>query len=448
MITYSFPPKGGGGVLRQHKFAKYLPQFQWQPFILTGDKYCFFQDRKLLEELSDSCRILRLYYPNLRSFFNLQNRPMRVNLYAADKLYLKRSRRNISKRLLENIVSFLKSIFSKLLIPDAYIGWFFPAAYRGLRIIKDENIDAIYSIDNPCSNHIVALILKIFSKKPWIADFKDPWIKGFGSKNPRPFPLSWFDYSLQKLVLAHCDVCISSDKRIENILKSSLPKRQDKFIVITNGFDREDFEGELPKRQDGIFKIVYVGTVYKDMSPHHFLCAVLNLLESKAILEGQIKIIFVGAHEYQDTFNELAYQLLLKKGVLQEIGLVSHEESIRYMRDADLLLLINKGVPDSQSIIPSKIYEYLASGKPILALVDEGGVCALFIRKFGYGYIVWDDDERSICDAIMRAFKQYKDKGIFETKQSENWLQPYERKVICGNLAKILHNLTNSKSRN
>jgi len=445
MVTYSFPPKGGGGVLRQFKFAKYLSDFEWKPFVLAGDKYSFFQDKELLKELPAECKIFRVTYPSLQKSFLSQQ----VSKYDAVLNNIERPNKTF-KILTKSSLFHLKSIFSKILIPDIYISWVPFALQEGLSIIKKENIDVIYSIDYPCSNHVLAFFLKIITKKPWVADFKDPWIQGWGDRNPRPFPFSWLDNKLQKLILSNCDICISSDKRIDNVLKGLTSKAiWHKFFVIPNGFDKRDFMLETNKKYNKIFTITYVGTLLRDMPPFTILRAILNLIESKKIPQDAIRFVFVGIHGHIDTFINPIYQLLLKKGVIQEKGLVSHKESIRYMKDSDVLLLISANVVDSKNIVPSKIYEYLASGKPIIALVDENGACAQLIRNSNSGFVLPINDEQKIEEVILRLFEQFKNKGGLKTErdQDTNYLEPYERKNLSGRLAKVFNDITNS-SRN
>jgi glycosyltransferase involved in cell wall biosynthesis len=238
--------------------------------------------------------------------------------------------------------------------------------------------------------------------------------------------------------LLSCDFCVSSDERVQKRLKALVPKsRWDKFSIIPNGFDADDFSQEALPRKDGIFTIAYVGTIYRDMPPSSFLQAVANLIEKEYIPEKAIKIIFIGAHEYPQTRIEPAYQSLLKKAVVDERGMLTHRESIRQMQRSDALLLISTNIADSRYVVPSKIYEYLAAGKPLIGLVDEDGVSAEIIRRSNSGYVVPIGDINKIEEIILAMFNEFNRSGIIKIEQNKGYFRDYERKNTCGRLAKV-----------
>lgn len=433
MISYSFPPKGGGGVLRQFKFAKYLPAFQWIPHILTIKKQVFFNDAGLLKELSRDYKIYRIASLDPRTI---------IKKTTPTGKHIKKKKGGKESR----ITSFFKDIVNKVLIPDPYIIWLPIAVFRGLQIIKKEKIDVLYSIDNPCTNHVVALVLKIITRKPWLADFKDPWIKTFSDKNPKLFPFSWLDDNLFKSVINYSDKCVVSDRRLESILKDKvLESQRNKIHIIENGFDKEDFVDSAASEKNNIFTISYTGTLYRDMPFGDIYKALRRLIESNLISVNSIRFVVVGTHEYPETQNDPNYKFLIEKGVLQEKGILSHRESIRCMRDSDLLLFVNANVPNSANIVPSKLYEYLAARKPILALLEEASFCAELIISTKSGYIFLSNQINEISDKILELFLRFKDSGSLTIEQESHLLERFERKNITSKLSKILDLLLNER---
>jgi len=424
MISYSFPPKGGGGVLRQLKFAKYLPEFGWQVYILCGDKFFFFKDNGLLEELHPESRLVRINWPDPRNLFKRKDQAKKEVVKLNDR----------SSGFFPN----LARIINKISVPDIYLGWAFLAAIKGYQLLKREDIKYIYSIDYPCSNHVAGFLLKKLTGLRWIADFKDPWTKSYGHKANKIFPFNWLDYRLEKLILKNADQCLVSDERIARILKHGLSSSdQSKFSVIPNGYDEADFD-QPENSVDDIFTISHVGTIYKDMPPDNFLTALLELIKEGKISGNKVKIVFVGAHDYEVTRQSPSYQQLLEKGILDEKGLVSHKESIACMNSSAALLLINDNAPDSANIILSKLYEYLGSGKVIIALAPGESRVAKIMEDTKSGYLTKIDDKEGIKQIIIRLYNEFYENGKIEVSDRQDKLEPYKRRNIARSLSGVL----------
>lgn len=418
--------------MRQTKFAKYLPQFNWRPFILTGKHHFFFQDEELLHEVERSCKIVRVPYFDPRLIFRTKTKPLNSGLQIAKP----------DKKTFNRVLSFSKSLFKKVVIPDVYAGWVLGAVKKALMLIRNEKIDLIYSVDNPCSNHLVALILKRITGIPWVADFKDPWVASFGANvSPKIFPLSWLDYILQRNVLHYCDKCVSSDKRIDKILKTvSKARQEDKFHIIFNGFDKEDFRGEVNKYNNDTLTISYLGTIYEVMAPHAFLEAIMNLLKKGAIKEDDIRVQFIGQLEHPRVLNNETFQTLLRRGIVKYVEMVSHKTSIRYMRESDALLLISANVFGGKDLIPSKTFEYLASGTPIIALSEENSAVAEIVLKAQSGYNINYYDIAKIEKLLVKLTEQIKG-GPLILPQDKKYINLFDRKNSAKRLSEIFNSL-------
>jgi len=429
MISYSFPPKGGGGVLRQLKFTKYLPDFGWQPFVLTVNKRYDFQDHQLLRELSPLCRIFRTG----------RNSKGRANMGLPG---------NAKIINLNSLLVFPRLISRAIMVPDRFIFWVFRSVQLGLKIIRENGIHAIYSIDNPNTNHIVGMLLHWITKKPWVADFKDPWTGGFGYKKIPPF--SWLDILLERMILSSADQLISVNEAIRNRFISRIRSHEKiRIAVIPNGFDEEDFKArqELAYISERL-NIAYTGTFYHDMFPFAFLAAVKSLIDEGKISDKDIKIIFVGQPEHQEDLNADLVKELEHIGVLEYKGQLFHNDAIDIIRKSDILLLTQFDVIDSEFIIPSKTFEYIASGKFIIALTNPGNSLSKLILNTASGSVVHFNDLSGIKDNILSLLESFKNGQLQPRLDPQESIKKYTRKNLTMELAKILDNIANSTNKN
>ena len=429
VISYSFPPKGGGGVLRQLKFTKYLSDFGWQPFVLTVNKRYDFQDHQLLEELSPLCCIFRTG----------RNSKGRANTSLLGNL----------KMINLNSLLLLPRLISRaVMVPDRFIFWVPRSVKLGVKIIRENNIHAIYSIDNPNTNHIVGMLLHWITKKPWVADFKDPWTGGYGYKKIPPF--SWLDILLERMILSSASQLISVNEAIKNRFISRIRNYEKiRIAVIPNGFDEEDFKakqeiGHISER----LNIAYTGTFYHDMFPSTFLASVKSLIDEGKISDKDIKIIFVGQPEHQEDLNVDLVKKLERIGVLEYKGRLSHKDTIDIIRKSDILLLTQFDVIDGEFIIPSKTFEYIASGKFIIALTNPKNSLSKLILNTGSGVIVHFNDLSGIKDNILSLWSSFKNGQLQPRLAPRENIKNYMRKNLTMELAKILDNITDSTNKN
>jgi len=396
MVTYYFPPMGGVGTMRTVKFVKYLQKHGWLPLILTVNKRWGERgDESLQRDIPSNVKIYRTPSPELS-----RSLPWRV------------------RNLIESLIFF----------PDNKMGWIPFALSSARRIIKNEKIDLIYSSSAPYTSHIVGLLLKKTLNRPWVADFRDPWIDNFTYQ-----PLTKFhkiiDEKLEREVVKNADRVISSTESYSEQFINKYPyERPEKFITITNGYDEDDFN-DLPVRMDqGKCRIVYVGSFYSGQSPEKFLSAVKILIKENPDLISEIEIIFVG-NIYKPVV-KMCKQMKLND-VVKVFCHVDHKESIEYMASADaLLLLLN---PAGAGCFPAKIFEYIRSGKPIIGLVPEGESKKL-LHSTRTGIAVDPENVGAIKNALLSIYKAKKNGKL---TIDPNWeeIKKYERakqaKVLC-----------------
>jgi len=390
IITYYWPPGSGAGVQRWLKFSKYLPSFGWEPVILTVDPtYAAYPalDNTLLSEMSKG---LTVYKTKASDYFRL---------YKRDKTKIPSAgfASNDGKSIKGKILRFIRGNF---FIPDPRKGWNKFAIAKACEIIENDGINHIITTSPPHSTQLIGLKLKKrYPGIKWIADLRDPWTDIYYYRQFYPSRLARsIDSRFEKKVLKSADKIITVGKSLKNIFSEKLPGAAQKIEVVTNGYDEDDFADKIPGNPD-IFTISYTGTL-SDAYP------VSIFLESfHKIIEGgnEIKLRFVG------TVSPLLKDLILSKAgssFVEFIPYVDHAEAIRYMLGATLLLLIIPDHQSNRSIITGKLFEYLASGKPVLCLGPVDGDAAHIICSSGSGKCFTYDDEKGIRDFIFSVMKQ------------------------------------------
>jgi glycosyltransferase involved in cell wall biosynthesis len=366
IITYYWPPSGGAGVQRWLKFAKYLPEFGWQPVILTVDPENASypqRDESLADEIHPDCLV---YTTKSFELYNL------YKLISGKKEVPYGGFANESKEgWLQKISKFLRG---NLLLPDPRKGWNKYAYKKALELIREFNIDTVVTTSPPHSTQLIGLKLKRKFKIKWIADLRDPWtdIYYYNQFKHTALALS-IDRNYEQKVVENADLLITVSEDVKRIFagKSILPVAS-KMVVIPNGFDEDDFRiKEVPTEYKKI--ITYSGTISEAYDVDCFLEALCRL---DANLKSQILVRFVGKvpSTIEKRFSETGLEIEL-------VGYVDHSKSIEYLFRSDLLLLVIPKVKNNHGILTGKFFEYLASGKPILAIGPTDGDLAKIIQE-------------------------------------------------------------------
>jgi glycosyltransferase involved in cell wall biosynthesis len=404
-VAYYFPPLGGAGVQRPLKFAKYLPELGWQPTVLTGGTGArYIHDPSLVADIPAGLQVERAYVFE----------PWRPLL---------RSHR------------FTLLLNHWLTLPDRQIGWF-PLAYRqGLRLLKTGAFNAVYTTSVPYTAHLLGLHLKRATGLPWIADFRDEWTQNPSLPNPSPLHRR-LHRKWEREVLTEADrVLAVSESITEGLRTLVLPAQRDKFYTLTNGYDPADFPAQNAYQRNQKFTVAYTGSLYGARTATAFLEALAQFIAHEPGAEDAIQVDFFGNCWVKSDTQRLGLDKTVKQW-----GYLSHHETIRRQCQADVLLLILP-TTGGEGAISGKVFEYLASGRPILALVPPGGAAAKVIHQAQAGVVV----EPENVQAIQNAFGQFYQAWITDTlcgKSDLNVVQQYDRRVLTGQLAAHLNALT------
>jgi len=418
IITYYWPPGSGAGVQRWLKFSKYLPEFGWQPLVLTIDPdFATYPaiDNTLIKELPDD---IKVWKTKATDYFKL---------YDKDKSKIPAAgfANSVDDTLKGKLLRFVRGNF---FIPDPRRGWNKYAFKKACELIEDEGIKYIITTSPPHSTQLVGLKLrKKYPEIKWIADLRDPWTDIYYYDQFYPsFISKAIDRNLEKKVLKTCDRIITVGKSLKNHFSSKTGGIQNKIEVITNGFDDDDFTGYTASEPEK-FTISYIGTL-SDSYPVNGLLEALNKLSNE---EFELKLRFVGTVSKKQ--KDLIHSKL-KESDLEFVHYVDHASAIKYMLDTTLLLLIIPDHVSSKSIITGKIFEYIATGKPIICIGPEDGDAAGIINEAGSGKTFKYDDEKGIYNFV----KYLKVNEITSNKIS---VSGFNRKNLTAKIASILRDL-------
>jgi glycosyltransferase involved in cell wall biosynthesis len=449
MIVYNYPPSGRAGTYRSLRFSKYLPHEGWKPIVLSvkENKYDAF-DYSLLNNIPSSVEIYRtpafLFYKRYLQII----KPVKCILY---KLF------DIKKEIKNNAIE--KTDINRggtnnkgdnngsrmvwrylpgdiLRTPDKAVGWMPFAFFAGLFLIYKKQPNIIYATGRPFTSFISGMCLKKITGIPLIVDFRDLWADSFSRKS-HPFftKLTWY---LENKVLSNADKVIANTPDIKKKFISNHHINEKNIIVINNGFDKEDFQNLVPSPYNK-FTIAYVGSLYsRSHNPDPFFLALRELLDEDKALEKEIQIVIAGAglENYLETIDKLGL-----KNIIRWEKLVEHKIALKIMASAHLLLVLQNGTSPESSSVPGKIYEYLATRKPIMA-IGSGALRDFFISEKIYGEVIDQDSISKIKKAIHKFHVQYR-AGKLKT-QPKRLLEKYNSQ----SLTKILAEVLNSHSSN
>jgi glycosyltransferase involved in cell wall biosynthesis len=381
IITYYWPPSGGAGVQRWLKFAKFLPEFGWEPIILTVDPrdaaYPVI-DKSLEGELPSG---LRVFTTPATDYFAI---------YKKDKSKIPTAgfANSVDNTLKGKMLRFIRGNF---FIPDPRKGWNKYALKRAVELIENEGINHIITTSPPHSTQLIGLELKKkFPEIKWVADLRDPWTDIYYYNQFYPtFFSKLIDTSYEKRVLKNADRIITVGDSLKKCFSRKFPGSEMKTDVITNGYDESDFKNStsiIPSR----FTVTYVGTL-SDIYPVAGFVTALKDFQSEG---NAFMMRFVG------TVSVKARETILSAippTSLEFISYVDHNEAVNYMMNSSALLLIIPSHKSNKSIITGKLFEYLASGKPVLCLGPVDGDAAEIIKNCRAGLTVdyYDSDKMS-----------------------------------------------------
>ncbi len=427
IVAYYFPPSGGPGVQRVLKHVKYLPEFGWNPIVLTVENGQFpARDESLLEQIPKGTIVKRthIYEPyDVYRLFTGKKPGTAIDVNTIRKDDQKPGMR-------EKIAELIRATF---FIPDARVGWLFSAKKAALELIKEHNIQAIYSSSPPYTCSLIARYAHKKTGLPWVAGFRDPWT-GFISSPKRWFLPAYIDRYFEKSVFSDADAV---ECAWEGIIKDAFGKYPDldksRFHHVPNGFDSNDFP-MIPKVRTDKFTITYTGSLYGRRNPSSLFAAIEKLISDNKVDPNKIHLRFVGrfGNEVEQMYDQASFSKSIER-----ISYVPHHKSIEYLFQSDALLLIVDESKESEEIVPGKVYEYIGTGKPLIAIAPNNSAIAKLMVETNGGLVAHQTELEKIADIFYKYYKAWEsDEMLIEPIADE--VSKYERRNAAKQLAELL----------
>lgn len=419
IITYYWPPAGGAGVQRVLKFVKYLPQFGWEPVVLTVENPDSpVEDFSLMDDIPIECKVYKTKSLEPFNLYKKMTGKKSDDKIPGDILL------NDNDKSLKNIIA--KWVRLNLFIPDAKIGWKSYAVKKGLEIIEQENIELIFSTSPPQTTALIGKRLAAKSGVKWIADFRDPWLEIVYYQNvERSFLTKKVDALLEKKTIKDADALVTISKDIVKLFQAKADKQR--VELIPNGFDESDFE-KIDGKKNKCLTVAYTGAMSKDRVPYPLINAINRLVFEDDI--KNIKLDFAGrfCKEFHDEIsnNNLSEFISIK-------NFIPHKESTKMLQSSDLLLLVIDNVANNKGILTGKLFEYMGCRKQIIAIGPTDGDAAHIIEETNCGTVIDYDDSDRAYEILKKAYIEW-EKGesnyMFQVDQ-------YSRKNLTKQLAAI-----------
>jgi len=431
IITYYWPPSGGAGVQRWLKFVKYLRLYGWEPVVYTPENPeppAF--DVSLFKDIPEGLTVIKQPIWEPYRFYRKvigAGKNERINAgFLSEKK---------APGLAQKFSIWLRGNF---FIPDARKFWIKPSIKFLTEYLKCHPVDAIISTGPPHSMHMIALGVKKNTGLPWLADFRDPWTHiDFYNQLMLSSFADRVHHKMEQQVIHAADKLVTVSSSWETDFKQLGAHNT---AVITNGFDSDDFPESTVQKPDN-FILTHIGSLNKDRNPEFLWKVIGELVRSNELLKSQLHIRFIGKTDIS-VFESLERNQLLD--FTEKIEYVPHDTALKLSSESAVLLLLINNTPNVMGIIPGKVFEYLASHRPILCIGPPDGDSASIVKEANAGPIVDFNDEDSIRNAILDLFSKYLTEDAYTDRHS---IDKYSRKNLTKDIAELLNEMMINKKK-
>lgn len=430
IVTYYWPPAGGGFVQRVSKFCKYLPQLGWQPAVLTVDQGTYANtDASMQDETSAVDPVYRAHSWEPHSLYaritGAKHEPGNTDSGGTSK-----------SRLSQHLHTVAEYIRLNCFIPDARIGWYPGAVRLGHKAVAEFQPDAIFSTAPPFTVHLVARALHRKSGLPWIADYRDPWAENCAYNTlPRLRPVKWINHRMEVSTYHEASRVICAAQRQMEIQSAKVSEEdQAKFRLIRNGYDLVTAPDQVAASDR--FMLSYFGSIYPQRFPVRLVDALEQALTESDTFRKDFCFRLVGT-----VSGDIRTMLTSRLGS-DAVDIVPFQPSDavqRMLYDVQCLLLTVNKAYLNELIVPGKIYQYLATGNPMLGIGPVDGESARLTAEYEGGQFCDYEDADGIRRFMLESHARWKagtlNNGIRD-------LKPLQRRTQAGELAELLNEIT------
>lgn len=363
MIAYHFPPlAGSSGIQRTLRFVQHLPQFGWEPLVLTAHPRAY--EKTSQDLLAD---------------------------VPADTVVTRAFALDTARHL-----SFAGRYPGVLARPDRWMTWQFDGIRQGMKLIQQYRPDVIWSTYPIATAHVIGAELQRRSGLPWVADFRDPMAQeGYPAD-----PTTWQHFKhIEEQAMQQASLALFTTPGAARVYRERYPEAKAHIEVLENGYDEETFakaENELGERtplNPDYLTLLHSGIVYpSERDPTALFEAFSKLMQTQPDIAAKLKLRFrAAAHD------DLLHELASRYGITHTIEIlpaIPYREALAEMLRADGLLILQAANCNDQ--IPAKLYEYVRAKRPILALTPFRGDTGTALTSMGIDTIASLDDTLAI----------------------------------------------------
>ncbi len=384
IISYYWPPTGGSGVQRWVKFAKYLPSEGWQPVVYTPENpEQLAVDETLAAEIPAEAEIVKTH---IFEPYSLYKKFLRGSGHSREAVEVNPVNAQ-NKSFAQKAAMWVRGNFFR---PDPRCLWIRPSVKFLKKYLEEHPVDLIVSTGPPQSMHIIGMKLARETGLPWIADFRDPWTRIFYFKHlSMTTATEKWHHRMERKVLDEAARVVAVSPLVQ---KEFQEMTETPVELITNGFDECDFEGACEKAFGGPekeFTITHTGLFAADGNPTTLWEVLAEKCAADEDFFRALKIRFIGKTDVQILEAIKSSGL---EGNLENLGYQPHSKAIEEQRNASVLILPLRKEPEYKAVLPGKLFEYLASCRPVLGIGQPDGAMAMILGQTKTGTVLdWND---------------------------------------------------------
>ena len=385
IISYYWPPTGGSGVQRWVKFAKYLPAEGWQPVIYTPENpEQLAVDASLEAEVPTEAEVIRR---RIVEPYEMYKKLLRKSGHSKEAVEVNPVNAQ-NKSFMQKFAMWIRGNFFR---PDPRCLWIRPSVKFLKKYLKEHPVDLIVSTGPPQSMHLIGRKLAAETGLPWIADFRDPWTKIFYFKHlSMTLATQKWHHKMEKKVLDDATAVVAVSPLVQQDFQAMT---QTPVELITNGFDECDFAAEKCIEAAGgaerEFVIVHTGLFAADGNPTVLWDVLAEKCNKDSEFKKLMKIRLVGKTDEQ------ILKAIKDAGLdqnLEDMGYQPHAVAVEQQRKASLLILPLRKEPEYKAVLPGKLFEYLASWRPVLGIGQTDGAMSMILNNTKTGMVLdWED---------------------------------------------------------
>ena len=432
IISYYWPPTGGSGVQRWVKFAKYLPSEGWQPVIYTPENpEQLATDASLEAEIPAEAEIIKTH---IIEPYELYKKFLRKSGHSKEAVEVNPVNAQ-NKSFLQKVAMWVRG---NLFLPDPRCMWIRPSVSYLKKYLKDHPVDLIVSTGPPQSMHIIGMKLARQTGLPWIADFRDPWTRIFYFKHlSMTRTTERWHKKMEKKVLDAASAVVAVSPLVQQEFQEMT---QTTVELITNGFDECDFAGaactEASEGRDKDFIITHTGLFAADGNPSVLWETLRDKCMKDPVFKDRLKIKLIGKTDRQITESIEAAGLGEN---LTDMGYQPHDKAVEEQRRASLLILPLRKEPEYKAVLPGKLYEYLASWRPVLGIGQPDGAMSMILNTTKTGVVFNWEDKASVSRFIDLCWKNHLE-GRLVVDDAD--ISQFTRRNLTRRMAELFERLT------